>query len=139
MKPKYFLAENVASMSKEMKNLITSHLYWNSIEKKQRSMVAIPMPTVYIEDIQKKDNIHFYEKEELFHVYDGEFHLIKASKFPPKFEGIFFQVRKLTPNECARLQGFPDDYHDSVSNTQAYKCYGNSFTVPIIEHILKHL
>ena len=47
-------------------------------------------------------------------------------------------VRKLTPNECARLQGFPDNYHEGVSNTQAYKCYGNSFTVPIIKHILQH-
>ena len=26
---------------------------------------------------------------------------------------------------------------DGISNTQAYKCYGNSFTVPVIEHILK--
>jgi DNA-cytosine methyltransferase len=48
-----------------------------------------------------------------------------------------YTTRKLTPNECARLQGFPDNYHDGISNTQAYKCYGNSFTVPVIEHILK--
>ena len=48
-------------------------------------------------------------------------------------------VRKLTPNECARLQGYPDFYHNGISNSQAYKCYGNSFTVPIIEHLLKHI
>lgn len=48
-----------------------------------------------------------------------------------------YTVRKLTPNECARLQGFPDNFHDGISNTQAYKCYGNSFTVPVMEHILK--
>ena len=48
-----------------------------------------------------------------------------------------YTIRKLTPNECARLQGFPVNYHDRISNTQAYKCYGNSFTVPVIEHILK--
>jgi len=48
-------------------------------------------------------------------------------------------VRKLTPTECARLQGFPDLYHDGISNTQAYKCYGNSFTVPVIKHILQNL
>jgi len=48
-----------------------------------------------------------------------------------------YQIRKLTPNECARLQGFPDGFCDGISNTQAYKCYGNSFTVPVIEHILK--
>ena len=50
-----------------------------------------------------------------------------------------YVVRKLTPNECARLQGFPDFYHNGISNTQAYKCYGNSFTVPVIEHIIKLL
>lgn len=48
-------------------------------------------------------------------------------------------VRKLTPTECARLQGYPDFYHNGISNSQAYKCYGNSFTVPIIEHLLKHI
>ena len=48
-----------------------------------------------------------------------------------------YHIRKLTPNECARLQGFPDNYHNGISYTQSYKCYGNSFTVPVIEHILK--
>ena len=48
-------------------------------------------------------------------------------------------VRKLTPTECARLQGFPDLYHDGISNAQAYKCYGNSFSVPVIEHLYKHI
>lgn len=45
-------------------------------------------------------------------------------------------VRKLTVTECERLQGFPDNYCDSVSKTQAYKALGNSFTVPVIKHIL---
>ena len=50
-----------------------------------------------------------------------------------------YQIRKLTPVECERLQGFKDDYTSAVSNSQRYKSLGNSFTVPIIEHILKHL
>lgn len=45
--------------------------------------------------------------------------------------------RKLTPNECARLQTFPDNWCSMVSNTQAYKCYGNAWTVKVIAHILK--
>lgn len=48
-------------------------------------------------------------------------------------------VRKLIPIECERLQGFPDNYTDCVSNTQRYKALGNSFTVPVIKHILQHL
>ncbi len=50
-----------------------------------------------------------------------------------------YTIRKLTPKECARLQGFPDEYCSILSDTQAYKCYGNSFTVPVIKHILEHL
>ncbi len=48
-------------------------------------------------------------------------------------------VRKLTPTECCRLQGFPDNYCDVVSKSQAYKALGNSFTVPVIKHILKNI
>ena len=48
-------------------------------------------------------------------------------------------IRKLTPTECCRLQGFPDGYCDSVSKTQGYKGLGNSFTVPVIKHILTNL
>lgn len=43
--------------------------------------------------------------------------------------------RKLTPTECARLQGYPDDYEIVVSDTQAYKQFGNSVVVPLIERI----
>lgn len=48
-------------------------------------------------------------------------------------------LRKLTPTECCRLQGFPDDYVNMVSKTQAYKALGNSFTVPVIKYILKNV
>ena len=47
------------------------------------------------------------------------------------------EVRKLTPIECERLQGFPDNYTNCVSNAQRYKALGNSFTVPVIKHILQ--
>jgi DNA (cytosine-5)-methyltransferase 3A len=48
-----------------------------------------------------------------------------------------YVIRKLTVNECCRLQGFPDGYCDSVSKTQGYKALGNSFTIPVIKHIIK--
>lgn len=48
--------------------------------------------------------------------------------------------RRLTPRECARLQGFPDNFKiDQVSDTQAYKQFGNAVTVPVIEAIGKNL
>ena len=40
--------------------------------------------------------------------------------------------RRLTPRECARLQGFPDDFIIPVSDTQAYRQFGNSVVVPLM-------
>lgn len=45
--------------------------------------------------------------------------------------------RRLTPRECARLMGFPDSYKIEVSDTQAYRQFGNSVVVPIIGEIAK--
>ncbi|KXB34336.1 putative DNA (cytosine-5-)-methyltransferase [Aerococcus christensenii] len=43
--------------------------------------------------------------------------------------------RRLTPRECARLQGFPDDFIIPVSDTQAYKQFGNSVVVPLMANV----
>jgi len=40
-------------------------------------------------------------------------------------------VRRLTPNECRKLQGFPSDWHQVVSDAQAYKQFGNAVTVDV--------
>ena len=46
--------------------------------------------------------------------------------------------RKLTPRECARIQGFPDEFNVSaVSDVQIYKQFGNSVSVPVIREIGK--
>ena len=47
--------------------------------------------------------------------------------------------RKLTPRECARLQGFPDSFIIPVSNTQAYKQFGNSVAVPVVRAVAKRI
>lgn len=47
--------------------------------------------------------------------------------------------RRLTPRECARLQGFPDDFIIPVSDNQAYRQFGNSVTVPLIQAVGKQL
>jgi DNA-cytosine methyltransferase len=49
------------------------------------------------------------------------------------------KYRKLTPVECERLQTFPDNWTDCISNTQRYKSLGNAWTVDVIAHILKHI
>ena len=49
------------------------------------------------------------------------------------------KIRRLTPIECERLQGFPDNHTEGVSDTQRYKQCGNSITVNVMEAILKNL
>jgi DNA (cytosine-5)-methyltransferase 1 len=50
-------------------------------------------------------------------------------------------IRKLTPEECLLLQGFPDDYHfpDGMANSHKYKQVGNSVTVPVIRRIATNI
>ncbi len=53
-------------------------------------------------------------------------------------------VRRLTPLECERLQGFPDYWtaagvNGPISDTQRYKCLGNAVTVNVAETILREL
>jgi DNA (cytosine-5)-methyltransferase 1 len=45
--------------------------------------------------------------------------------------------RRLTPRECARLMGYPENFEIPVSDTQAYKQFGNSVVVPVVERIAK--
>jgi DNA (cytosine-5)-methyltransferase 1 len=47
--------------------------------------------------------------------------------------------RRLTPRECARLMGFPDTFEIPVSDTQAYRQFGNSVVVPIVAYLGQHL
>jgi len=45
--------------------------------------------------------------------------------------------RRLTPRECARLMGYPDSFKIPVSDTQAYRQFGNSVVVPVITEVAR--
>lgn len=47
--------------------------------------------------------------------------------------------RRLTPRECARLQGFPESFKIEVSDTAAYKQFGNSVAVPVVKLIAENI
>lgn len=47
------------------------------------------------------------------------------------------QVRRLTPLECERLQGFPDGWTEDQSDTHRYKQMGNAVAVPVVEWIIQ--
>jgi DNA (cytosine-5)-methyltransferase 1 len=50
-----------------------------------------------------------------------------------------FIVRRLTPKECERLQGFPDDWTADQADSNRYKQMGNAVTVPVAEWIMKRV
>jgi DNA (cytosine-5)-methyltransferase 1 len=48
-------------------------------------------------------------------------------------------IRKLSPRECARVQGFPEWFKIPVTKSQAYTQFGNSVSVPVVEAIFKQI
>ena len=48
-------------------------------------------------------------------------------------------VRRLTPTECERLQGFPDGWTEGQADSHRYKQMGNAVAVPVVEWIINRL
>jgi site-specific DNA-cytosine methylase len=96
----------------------------NSIKRKQRTMVRI-------KELEKSTG-------QAHRVYDPKG---KSATLSNSGAGLIKadSLRKLTPIECERLQGLPDNYTEGVSKTQRYKCLGNAFNVDVIVHILKFI
>jgi DNA (cytosine-5)-methyltransferase 1 len=55
------------------------------------------------------------------------------------YQGPKKNPRRLTPKECARLMGFPESFKITVSDTQAYRQFGNSVVVPVVSKIAKSI
>lgn len=72
----------------------------------------------------------------IYAVKDGQI-TIKGKQYPIKLLDGYYMIRKLTVNECRKLQTVPDWYAFPVSSTQAYKMLGNSWTVEVIKHLFK--
>ena len=83
---------------------------------------------------QLKDN----ERQRRVYDINGKSPTLLARSDSPK---IFInkRIRKLTPLECERLQGLPDNYTSDFSNTTRYKMIGNGFTVQVIKYILSFI
>lgn len=159
--PKYFLLENVASMSKENRDFISGELGVEPIminsalltaqSRKRLYWTNIPdVDQPYDKGVQLKDIIENANHKEIIatQMYNSKSWGNSTNKNGKAFtlrarrpNGIIIDgvTRILTPIECERLQGFPDGYCNMVSKTQGYKALGNSFTVPVIKHILKKM
>jgi DNA (cytosine-5)-methyltransferase 1 len=48
-------------------------------------------------------------------------------------------IRRLTPRECLRLMGFPENFKIVVNNTQVYRQAGNSIVVNVLENIMRQI
>ena len=70
---------------------------------------------------------------------DGISRTLSARYYKDGSEILIEQVgqnpRRLTPRECARIQGFPDTFKIAVSDTQAYRQFGNSVVVPLMSAV----
>lgn len=53
------------------------------------------------------------------------------------YQGKTKRPRRLTPRECARLMGFPDTFRIPVSDTQAYRQFGNSVVMPVMQEVAR--
>lgn len=78
------------------------------------------------------------ESKPVYEVLNGLI-TIKDKQYPIKLADGYYIIRKLTVGECKRLQTVPEWYDFSViSNSQAYKCLGNGWTVDVIAWLLSN-
>ena len=73
---------------------------------------------------------------------EGKTHALTSNHVPMTLNNL--RIRKLTPLECWRLQGFTDEQfykaqNDGVSNSQLYKQAGNAVTVNVVDYIVKNI
>lgn len=97
-------------------------------------------PVLTPDRIKKRQNGRRFKDdgEEAFTLTSQDRHGVAIGKYPR------YRIRKLTPRECWRLQGFPDEAHDAVkaagiSDSQRYKQAGNAVTVNVIEALADRL
>ena len=53
------------------------------------------------------------------------------------YDGV--KIRRLTPTECLRLQGFPDNWCEGMSDTQTYRQAGNAMTTNVVQHVFEEI
>ncbi len=117
------------------------HKGTNTLEKGRRQLIQLNQPT--------HSNDRVYSEEGL----SPTLNTMQGGRRQPFIKGEA-KIRRLTPLECERLQGFPDDWTrygafeikntnifdtTPISDTQRYKCCGNAVTVNVIEEIIKKL
>lgn len=130
--PKYFIYENNKSMSNRIKESISAN---GGGAGAKTGLYAIPVEYKGEEPTKAISNTTG-QPYTVYKVINGEI-TIKDRKYPIKLKDGYYIIRKLTVNECKRLQTVPEWYEFPVSDTQAYKMLGNGWTVDVIKHLIK--
>lgn len=115
-------------------------VFRNTLERKQRTMVAEPV----IKPIRVGEYGKGGQGQRIYSVYGKSVSITANGGGQGAKTGLYkidlpdgdYIIRKLTPVEAERLQTLPDNYTMGISNTQRYKCIGNGWTVDVIAHIL---
>lgn len=162
-KPRYFILENVNSMSKESKAEISRIVGVEPVminaslvsaqNRKRLFWCNFPINQPEDRGILLKDILED-NANATYSIYNKKLTTGKSTTLGSNTQcltaktgqvvktGLYLDnesIRKLTPTECARLQCFPDDWCSMVSNSQAYKCYGNAVNVEVVKHIVNCL
>ena len=120
-------------------------IFWNTLQRKQRSMIAEPVGVAQPTRIGQYGNggqgqrIYSVRGKSVTLSANGGGQGEKTGLYKIDLPDGDYIIRKLTPVEAERLQTLPDNYTEGISKTQRYKCIGNGWTVDVIAHILKGL
>lgn len=118
---RYFDHENCRVLEKYT---LSSHLWTylqNYADKHRAKGNGFGFGLVYPDSIARTLSARYYKDGSEILVWQGE------GKNP----------RRLTPRECARLMGYPDDFRIPVSDTRAYKQFGNSVVMPVFHEVAR--
>lgn len=121
-------------LDRNQKNIEGDYAF--TVDASQTSGVRIEQ--VAVDLTRREDGNHRVRKDGRAGTLDANYYKGLANQERPGVKD-GTRIRRLTPTECVRLQGFPDGWNDNVSETQQYKQAGNAMTVNVVEHILREL
>lgn len=115
-------------------------VFWNTLQRKQRTMIAEPVRLGHISNSNSQANrVYSIKGKSVCLQAQAGGGGAKTGLYKIDLPDGDYIIRKLTPVEAERLQTLPDNYTDCISKTQRYKCIGNGWTVDVIAHILNGL
>ena len=114
-------------------------VFWNTMQRSQRSMIAEPIRIGQYGNGGQGQRICSVREKSVTLSANGGGQGAKTGLYKIDLPDGDYIIRKLTPVEAERLQTLPDNYTEGISKTQRYKCIGNGWTVDVIAHILKGL